>query len=302
MIMNLPQQPPIVSIVIPTYNRSDLLKRCLDSVLAQTFADWQAIVINNFSEDDTVTVVQSFNDARITLTDFKNNGVIAASRNVGIRAACGKYIAFLDSDDTWMPTKLAKCIEALEGNNADVVCHAEVHSSIHGQKIVCYGPLASTNFESLLFKGNCLSTSAIVVKNELLQLTGGFSEDPNITTTEDYDLWLRLAKLNAKFVLIDEPLGVFFIHTANETPKVLERHLKALLCVLKYHYVRLDKKSIRYFLKMRCRKAYIYYSAAHMAYTTKLLRKCVCYGLKGFLICPFEPSLYRKSLKILLGH
>ena len=104
---------PLVSVVIPTFNHAPLLKIALQSVIAQTFTNWEAIVVNNFSTDATVEVVESFNDSRIKLINFSNNGVIAASRNVGIKMATASYIAFLDSDDIWYPEKLQKCSEQI---------------------------------------------------------------------------------------------------------------------------------------------------------------------------------------------
>ncbi|MDP2842393.1 MAG: glycosyltransferase family A protein, partial [Acetobacterium sp.] len=91
--------PPLVSVVIPTYNHAGFLREALESLVAQTFSDWEALVVNNYSEDDTLDVVEAFNDPRIRVENFRNNGVIGASRNRGIRLSKGKYIAFLDSDD-----------------------------------------------------------------------------------------------------------------------------------------------------------------------------------------------------------
>ena len=113
---------PVVSIVIPTYNHGRFLKKCLQTVLDQTFTGWEAIVVNNFSEDNTIAVINSFQDQRIHLVNFKNNGIIAASRNLGIKRSVGEYIAFLDSDDWWIPQKLEKSLHYLE-QGADVVYH-----------------------------------------------------------------------------------------------------------------------------------------------------------------------------------
>ena len=99
---------PTVCVIVPTYNHAPLLKKALESLIAQTFTDWEVVVINNFSGDDTIQIVESFNDSRIRITNFRNSGVIAASRNEGLRLAKGKYIAFLDSDDLWYPNKLQK--------------------------------------------------------------------------------------------------------------------------------------------------------------------------------------------------
>ena|SRR5438132_1419331 len=113
---------PTISIVIPTYNRAELLKRALESVRAQTFEDWEAVIVNDHSEDDTVEVVARFEDPRVRLVNFKSGGVIAASRNYGIRLSRGRIIAFLDSDDLWYPSKLERCLRAMTAE-VDLVAH-----------------------------------------------------------------------------------------------------------------------------------------------------------------------------------
>ena len=90
---------PIVSIVIPTYNREQFLSRALISVVSQSFTSWEAIVVDNYSEDNTEQVIEDFGDSRIKLLKIHNRGIIAASRNIGIKTSKGKWIAFLDSDD-----------------------------------------------------------------------------------------------------------------------------------------------------------------------------------------------------------
>ena len=113
---------PVVSIIIPTYNQAHLLVKCLQSVLSQTLTNWEALVINNFSDDNTIEVVNRFNDPRIQLVNFRNYGIIAASRNQGIDRSNADFIAFLDSDDIWYPSKLKVCIKELTGDR-DLVCH-----------------------------------------------------------------------------------------------------------------------------------------------------------------------------------
>ncbi len=112
----------LVSVVIPTYNHARFLGRALQSVLDQTYTNWEAIVVDNHSQDNTDEVVQRFACGRFTLLKIHNNGVIAASRNMGIRAAKGEWIAFLDSDDWWKPNKLQVCFEHIN-NNVDLVYH-----------------------------------------------------------------------------------------------------------------------------------------------------------------------------------
>ena len=101
---------PFFSIVIPTYNRADLLSRCIDSIIEQTFSDFEIIIVDNYSNDETKELVEQYKsrDTRIKFIQEHNNGIIAHSRNVGVKAAVGEYIAFLDSDDEWKPEHLRK--------------------------------------------------------------------------------------------------------------------------------------------------------------------------------------------------
>jgi glycosyltransferase involved in cell wall biosynthesis len=138
---------PLVTVVIPTYNHARLLAHALQSVRTQTFTNWEAVVVNNYSADDTVAVVEACADPRIRLENFRNNGVIAASRNRGISLARGKYIAFLDSDDVWYPQKLAKCIERIE-SGFDMVCHAVVQIEGARRRNVFCGPERAATFDA----------------------------------------------------------------------------------------------------------------------------------------------------------
>ena len=97
---------PVVSVIIRTYNRALLLQKAILSVLNQTFQDFEIIVVNNYSTDNTIEVVRSFNDERIRIINIRNKGIIAKSHNVGLKESHGDYIAFLDDDDLWCPEKL----------------------------------------------------------------------------------------------------------------------------------------------------------------------------------------------------
>ena len=251
---------PAVSIVIPTYNHAQFLQQALASVRAQTFADWEAIVVNNYSEDNTIDVVASFNDPRIRLVNFRNHGVIAASRNEGIRIAAGELIAFLDSDDHWFPAKLARCIEAI-ADRLDLVCHGEnwTHENAPPRQMF-YGPAARAAYARLLFNGNCISTSAVVVRKASLLRVNGFREEPAFVTAEDYDLWLRLARDGARIGFVHEILGEYRIHSGNAS-KALLRQLEAERSVVDDHLATLKPAGLLAQLRIRRRHALIYYGA-----------------------------------------
>ena len=252
---------PTVSIVIPTYNHGHFLKKCLQSVIDQTFTDWEAIVVNNFSEDNTIEIVNSFHDFRINLVNFKNNGIIAASRNVGIKLSTADLIAFLDSDDTWYPTKLNRCIEELT-DDRDLVCHnlRYIKNGKYWKDVKC-GPAKKASFYNLLYNGSCLTTSAVVVRKECLLRVGGFSEDPTIVTSEDYDLWLKLSKESVRFHFIDEMLGEYQVHESNASKSAL-RHMHSALSVIEKHFACTGKANIWDQLKFRHSRALLLYGAA----------------------------------------
>ena len=225
--------PPLVTIVIPTYNQADFLCEALQSVVNQDLADWQAVVVNNHSTDHTKDVVAEIADPRIQIIDFNNEGVIAASRNLALLQATSPFVAFLDSDDWWYPTKLSRCVATLQAGS-DIVCHSEEWRSATSSRVVHYGPANRTNYHDLLLGGNCVSTSAVVGRTKLFQELGGFSTNPRFVTAEDYELWLRLAQSRAEFVFLNEVLGVFRIHSLSASSSV-DRNSRAEMAVVEHH-------------------------------------------------------------------
>jgi glycosyltransferase involved in cell wall biosynthesis len=225
---------PLISIVIPTYNHAHFLSEALGSVTKQTYSNWEVVVVNNYSEDDTINVVAGINDPRIRLVNFKNNGVIGASRNEGIRRAQGEYIAFLDSDDIWYPNKLEFCLEALR-MGYDLVCHKLIFRYEDGTlRNTNYRRKQTISYERLLYQDNCITPSATIVSKIILDKVEGFSEDPAFTTAEDYELWLRIAKVSSRLYFLDKELGVYRIHGANASLSTV-RHMQATLAVLERH-------------------------------------------------------------------
>ena len=97
---------PFFSIILPTYNQSTFLKKCINSITSQSFKDWELIIIDNFSNDETENIITQINDERIKLFKFKNDNIIAKSRNFGIKKAISDWISFIDTDDIWHKKKL----------------------------------------------------------------------------------------------------------------------------------------------------------------------------------------------------
>ena len=278
---------PFVTIIVPTYNQAPLLRKALESVRQQTVLNWEAEIINNFSDDDTVSIVEGFKDSRFKLTNFKNDGIIAASRNKGIEAARGDWVAFLDSDDLWRPEKLDRCLAAIS-DESEILSHRE--ETFQNGEVISVSPhykKSAAEYRSLLFKGNCFSPSATVVRKSLLAKVGGFSVDPAITTCEDYDLWLRLAQTGAKVQFIDDVLSDYRLHGANNSGATL-RHMKAGLYAVGSHYDQLRPKRMFDFVRFARRRAKIIYGAARNFQASGCGAEARKYFVKSFRAFPFS--------------
>jgi glycosyltransferase involved in cell wall biosynthesis len=219
----------LVSIIIPTYNRANDLKRALKSVVEQTHTYWEAVVVDNHSNDNTDDVVKNFHDPRIKLFKIHNQGLIAASRNLGIQNAAGEYVAFLDSDDWWMPEKLEESVKVLR-QGFDVIYHDLYTVTKAGQKWfwkkTSSRDVKSPVFDDLVVSGNALSNSSVVVRKYLLMQSGTLPEDKAMNPCCDYAAWLHLAKYTEKFKRIPQTLGYLWIGGGNVT--TTERTISSL--------------------------------------------------------------------------
>jgi glycosyltransferase involved in cell wall biosynthesis len=201
---------PLVSVIIPTYNKADVIMRAIESVGRQTYRNHEIIVIDDGSTDNTKEVVANLPQ----LTYFyKENEGPSAARNLGIKKCEGSIIAFLDSDDEWEPDKLEKCLERLnETPRARVVIsdytlydEGEERERKSPRRLGVYSPLRIL----MSFNETNLHTSSVVTYKSLVQSVGGFDE--RLIRGEDWELWIRLAEL-AEFVFIDEPLVKVHVH------------------------------------------------------------------------------------------
>lgn len=186
----------LVSIVTPSYNAETLIERTIQSVLEQTYTDWEMIVVDDCSKDNTCQVVREYalKDPRIKLISLqKNNGAPAAPRNIGVNEAKGVWIAFLDADDIWHPQKLTKQIEALEQHSGRFIC-SQMRDFTDDTMLV-FSPVDSVKSECVTFNGQRLKgripTSSVMVQKELM-LRFPFNEDIRYRAVEDYHCWLRI--------------------------------------------------------------------------------------------------------------
>jgi glycosyltransferase involved in cell wall biosynthesis len=213
---------PLVTVVIPTYNHARYLGCALQSVLGQTYKNWEVIVIDNYSTDNTDEVMARFVAPNITYLKIHNNGVIAASRNAGIRAAKGEWIAFLDSDDWWTVDKLEACFECIN-DKVDLVYHnVEIVTEqprILRRKITKYWQVKPPVLIDLLVRGSVIVTSSAVVRANLLKRLNGMNESPDMVAAEDYNTWLRISQLTDGFRYVSKKLGFYQLHNQGVSQK-----------------------------------------------------------------------------------
>jgi glycosyltransferase involved in cell wall biosynthesis len=182
---------PWVSVIIPTYNRAALVTEAVASVKAQTFQDLEILVVDDGSTDDTAAALAPWEDVRL-LRQPRRRGV-AAARNLGAAAARGEWLAFLDSDDLWLPEKLARQMAYLGERPGLLLCQTDeiwVRHGVRVNKPASHRKVAGRIFLPSLTR--CMvSPSAVVLHRRLLADHDGFDED--LPAAEDYDLWLRLS-------------------------------------------------------------------------------------------------------------
>lgn len=191
---------PMVSIIVPTYNRENVIERALGSILRQSYESYEVIVVDDGSTDHTADVVRKIQDDRIRYIALPENQGVAHARNVGIREAKYDYIAFLDSDDEWLPDKLMlqmkKMLDAPKGVGL-VYCRMGGLQRDGKDRYLCPSRdfrdavLEGNMFELLLWR-NVIGTPAVLARKECLEQAGGFKE--TLHCLEDWELFLRVAR------------------------------------------------------------------------------------------------------------
>ena len=193
---------PDASIIVPTYNSEKYAKQLCKSLLNQTFQNFEVIIVDNYSTDNTIEAIKkiSNNNSKFRYFSIRNDGVIGRSRNLGIKNSLSNYIAFHDSDDFWFKNKLAESLSFfpkydLTYHNLTIKKYNRIN--IFKKKFNSY-QLSENSFLELLTRGNPLSTSGVVCKKQLM-INSKFSEEKRFSTIEDFDCWIKLSLKKIKF-------------------------------------------------------------------------------------------------------
>jgi glycosyltransferase involved in cell wall biosynthesis len=216
---------PLVSIIMNCYNGERYLREAIESVLSQRYAKWELVFWDNQSSDDSAMIVESYTDQRICYYRSATNTPLSAARNLAIEKARGEYLAFLDSDDIWLPEKLEMQMEVLQKqSNAGIsycgfetLLTSDADSAIKQAKFYSKFIYKSHNSKSIfkkLLKGNFIIFSTVVITRSIYDLTGGFSE--NLEQNEDYEI-LLLASIHTNATCVSSKLVKYRIHSSNNS-------------------------------------------------------------------------------------
>ncbi len=194
---NLTQQQPLISIVIPAYNRWEFLQQAVASVIAQTYTNWELVIVDDGSTDGTKEGIGALHDKRIQVFSLPHSGNIAALRNAGVMVGCGEWVSFLDSDDVWVPEKLELQLQSLQQNGRSWSYGGSELMDEKGQTIPFktgnHLPLSGWITEELLINKVSAPIGSLMLKRELFEELGGFDSNPELLFREDYELVLRLS-------------------------------------------------------------------------------------------------------------
>lgn len=236
---------PLVSVILPTYNHATFIGKAIESVLNQTYSNFELIVVDNYSDDSTGKIVTSYNDNRIKYLKYRNNGIIAASRNFGIKHARGQYIAFLDSDDIWHHCKIEEqipqfCSPEIIGVASNAILVSE--TPFYRDKNFSRGKNGYVDYQYRdLLDRNSIVTSSLIVRRVILNQAGLFDEDKIFSCIEDWELWLRMARYGS-FRVLEVPLLTYFVSRKRgyQSSVISKNCLKILEKQVDLGYVRYD--------------------------------------------------------------
>jgi glycosyltransferase involved in cell wall biosynthesis len=278
---------PQVSIIIPAYNAGRFLREALESVIAQTFHEWEAIIIDDGSAEDLSWVPGM--DRRFQLICQENRG-LSAARNFGIMQSAGSSVAFIDADDVWLPDKLERQMAQLEDRPEAVLCHTQMRFvNADGERgDTGWGGGYETYDDLLDGCGVCISS--VLIRREALFRCGLF--DPLLKTAQDYDLWLKATR-HGPMIAIRDALTLYRLHGTNMSSDYMRTHRE--VCGILLRHMELARREGNRSRVAGCRRgihrtrrstALQAWNAAAMSIRTGRLARAAAHIVAGLQISP----------------
>tara|TARA_B100000287_G_scaffold427969_1_gene478554 strand:+ start:305 stop:1237 length:933 start_codon:yes stop_codon:yes gene_type:complete len=264
----------LVSIIIPTHNRSSLLSRAIDSVLNQTYKNWELIIINDACSDDTIQVLEPYlNDQRIRVLHLKESVGGGSARNAGLDISNGDFIAFLDDDDQWLNNKLEEQINCFSENCVSIVsCRIRMIFKSGFQDRLRSG---FVNLDRLLYSNKLGNFSTCIIKHEYLKT---LRISPDLKACQDWDLWIKIMeKTSLSGFVMDKVLVVK--DNAHENPRLTTNYYQANNSYLAFYHKNEHLLSSSH----KAFRMSTYFSRESRQLSDfKLYLKSLCYVLKYF--------------------
>jgi len=221
------EQRPSISVIVPTYNRGNLLKDTITSILGQTFEGFELIVVDDGSTDNTRDIVNDVKDQRIKYMHTENWGGPARPRNIGIRAGKGEFVALCDDDDIWYPDKLRCQLAALKDRpfglcftNFDYIdANSKKLDKVHKIKKLFRNP----TFNRFVLGGGAICNSSVMIRHSVVDAVGLLEEDPELVAMEDYQYWARIIR-KYKACCVDKVLVSYRVNSQNSMEAITDRN------------------------------------------------------------------------------
>lgn len=200
-----------ISVIIPTHNRSAMLDRAINSVLKQTYTNFEIIVVDDASTDNTESLVLQYEDPRVSYIKINESKGANFARNTGVRRSNGEYLAFLDDDDIWFPNKLFLQVQMLKNDSNLGLVYTGIEVVTEGEETrYSIKPKFNGDISKTILTDNCIgTTSTVVLSRKVFEEAGGFDE--NLPQLQDYDLWIRIAQI-CKVGFIWDDLIYYYVH------------------------------------------------------------------------------------------
>ena len=235
------EKPGLISIIMAAYNAEKTIGIAINSVLAQSYTDWELLVINDCSKDRTAEIVTAYTDPRIRLLQNEKNSGVSISRKKGMEVANGEWIAVLDSDDAWTPDKLEKQIKLANDTGAELVFTGSAFMDDDGKPIDWQLHVPTTLSYRELLKQNLVSNSSVLVKSDLYRRYYAIGDGMH----EDFAIWLGITKEGKDAYGIDEPLLIYRLAKSSKSSNKIKA---AKMNWKTYRYVGLNPVSSAYYM------------------------------------------------------
>jgi teichuronic acid biosynthesis glycosyltransferase TuaG len=283
---------PVVSVIMPAYNAAEYIQKAIDSIVAQTFTNWELIIIDDGSTDETGDIIaRNVNKDNRIKSFYQINSKQGKARNLGISNSRATYIAFLDSDDIWLSEKLSVQLNEIKNKDVDLV-FSDCYVFYEDNDVDRTNKMNTLN---MIFKGkeavelflqcNRIPMLTVLAKRDKINQVKGFTENKNIPMAEDYHLWLKMLIEKCSFYGSNKILALYRVHDKSSTnqDKLAYQHIPDVFYNLMCKYPQ-EKHLILKALKIKFRKQYYRQFYSKSDFNSIIVKNCIYIGKKKFTL------------------